>query len=382
MRVAHLGNYKPGSANGVNQTIAALATHLPKHGIDVELWHFTDKVATVQERSVDGIKIIDLPAYSSRWRNTVFMKKATRNFLDEQARHVDLLHLHSVFMPENLWATALDVPYVLTPNGGYSNNVLTGRRRGLKSAWIRLWERDLWRRARLLHAVSPDEATDLAVLSSSTPVTFIPNGIDDDLLEASVPPASHGSYWLYLGRLAIDHKGLDLLLHGYRRAQDILGPKLPPLILAGPDFRNGREQLKDLIGMLDIGGSVSFAGPVYGEEKQKLLSGARCFVHTSRWEGMPFALLEAMALGRPVLITPGTNLCGYVEQYGAGWTVEATPESIGDGLVQVFNSAPDRAQAKAESARSLARNCFAWALLTGQMATAYREVICCEGRRN
>lgn len=41
MHVAHVGDYKPDTSNGVNKTVAALARHTPYHGIQVELWHFT-----------------------------------------------------------------------------------------------------------------------------------------------------------------------------------------------------------------------------------------------------------------------------------------------------------------------------------------------------
>jgi glycosyltransferase involved in cell wall biosynthesis len=126
----------------------------------------------------------------------------------------------------------------------------------------------------------------------------------------------------FLGRLAVDHKGLDVLLEGYARYVKSSGAADSELIIAGPDFRSGRVQLQALTESLLPDGSVRFPGPLFGDDKDALLRSARVFVHTSRWEGMPFAVLEALATGCPVLLTPATNLGDVVQEYGAGVVVE------------------------------------------------------------
>jgi glycosyltransferase involved in cell wall biosynthesis len=65
---------------------------------------------------------------------------------------------------------------------------------------------------------------------------------------------------------------------------------------------------------------------VFGREKEALLDSAFVFVHTSRWEGMPFAVIEALATGCPVLVTPATNLGDYVEGFGAGVVVDGSAQ--------------------------------------------------------
>src|SRR4026208_560962 len=103
MHVAHIGDYKPETTNGVNKTDAALARHTPRHGIQVELWHFTARTKRIQERVVDGVPIFDLPVYSRRWLRTIRLPAPTAHFLQRRRQDVDLLHLHSAFVPENLW---------------------------------------------------------------------------------------------------------------------------------------------------------------------------------------------------------------------------------------------------------------------------------------
>ena len=57
------------------------------------------------------------------------------------------------------------------------------------------------------------------------------------------------------------------------------------------------------------------------------------FVHTSRWEGLPTAVLEAAGLSKPLLISTATNLADYVNRWRCGFVLEKnTPQHIADAL--------------------------------------------------
>ena len=147
------------------------------------------------------------------------------------------------------------------------------------------------------------------------------------------------------------------------------------LVLAGPDFRSGQAELEALATRLLPHGGVRFVGPIFGEEKDALLRTARVFVHTSRWEGMPYAILEALAAGCPALLTPATNLGELVEEYGAGVVVEGTPEGVCDGLARILEAPPERYEAMCRAAWRLASERFTWASVAEQLSVAYRSLI-------
>jgi glycosyltransferase involved in cell wall biosynthesis len=202
----------------------------------------------------------------------------------------------------------------------------------------------------------------------------VANGIDDAVLQRPTAPPSTMSDLVFLGRLAINQKGLDLLMQGYAAA---LGRRsdLPRLVLAGPDFRGGYAQLAATAQALSIADRVHFTGALHGEDKWRALSQARMFVHTSRWEGMPFALLEAMALGRPVLVTPGTNLADSIVRAQAGFVVECEVGAIADAMCAAAAASSEAIDAMGARARSLVKAEFSWSSIAAAMSAAYRDVL-------
>lgn len=133
-------------------------------------------------------------------------------------------------------------------------------------------------------------------------VLTIPNGIDTRPF-SRVPTVRSSSQralrLLYVGRLARE-KGLYETLQALRIAVE-LGTDAR-LVIAG----DGPEAaaLRRYAQALGLASRVSFPGPAFGDDKVGLLAGADVAILPSYSEGLPYALLEAMAAGVPVLATP------------------------------------------------------------------------------
>ncbi len=93
--------------------------------------------------------------------------------------------------------------------------------------------------------------------------------------------------------------------------------------------------------------------PAWGEDKADLFDGHDAFVYMSRWEGLPLAVVEALASGLPVVVTEATNVADLIETYGAGWV------ATGDGTA-ALGASDDELVAAGRSAQELARAEFDW----------------------
>lgn len=133
-------------------------------------------------------------------------------------------------------------------------------------------------------------------------VVVLPNGIDCRPFHAVPTVMSHPKEPLrlvYVGRIARE-KGLYETLQGMRLATE-LGIDVR-LTIGGGGAEEAR--LRRYAQALGIAQRVSFVGPVFGDDKVKLLCAADVMVLASYSEGLPYALLESMAAGIPVIATP------------------------------------------------------------------------------
>jgi len=84
---------------------------------------------------------------------------------------------------------------------------------------------------------------------------------------------------------------------------------------------------------LGVSQTVLFLGAMFGDRKLSIMNDMDVFVHSSRWEGMPMAVLESAALGVPLLLSEATNMGDYVRRYGNGLILsENTPKEIANAM--------------------------------------------------
>lgn len=374
MKIAHFGRYRIDSANGVDRTVAGLARHLSESGNEIELWHASSKAQGVAEDPIArNLTEFRFPRSGPVGALLGREPEAARALVSQRSKGVSLVHCHSVFIPSQV-NLCQDIRRVITPNGGYMPAVLSNRKSILKMLWLALREEQFVRGAAALHAVSKPEASWLSRRFGHPRVRYIPNGVCASqiasALEAAVTTVPRRLF--FLGRLAVAQKGLDLLLAGFARSG--LAAAGFELVIAGEDFRNGADALRAEAAERGIGPAVSFPGKVVGEEKAELFQSPAIFIHTSRWEGMPFALLEALASGKPVFITPETNIADDVLAYDAGWVVAGHEENIASGLSVLASLSPAEYNRKSANALRLVREKYSWDQIAKEMEALYREI--------
>jgi glycosyltransferase involved in cell wall biosynthesis len=123
---------------------------------------------------------------------------------------------------------------------------------------------------------------------------------------------------------------------------------------------------------LGLKDDVRLLGPKYGEEKLRYFLACDVFVHTSRFEGMPMAVLEAMALGRPCLVTPGSNMGEVVRECG-GWECQPTPRSIAETIKSIYGKR-DSLDVIGQRSHELMRLRFTWRKVARQLYQEYTKL--------
>lgn len=151
-----------------------------------------------------------------------------------------------------------------------------------------------------------------------------------------------GFLFLFLGRMDIRQKGLDVLL----RAFSMLPPESSRLALVGPDRVGSRvgdaQQLRELARDLGCEDRVHFVPPQEGERKWPVLRLADAFVHPSRWDGFAASVAEAVACGIPTLISRQMNIAPDLAHGSAALTVDLDPTSLHKGMRSLLEAPEDR----------------------------------------
>jgi len=143
---------------------------------------------------------------------------------------------------------------------------------------------------------STSVANQLACRRPGARVEVIPNGIEDSAFNVQPMPPRH---LLFVGRLDIAQKGLDLLLSIFARVRESLGDQTPPLLIVG----DGRDQpaVKREVYRLGLEGLVKFLGRVDGAAKYALMAEAYAVLMPSRFETFGIVGIESQASYAPIV---------------------------------------------------------------------------------
>lgn len=169
------------------------------------------------------------------------------------------------------------------------------------------------------------------VLNLKSDHLFIPNGINPFFKNKL-----NSKYYLYdgvrkinflfFGRIDIHHKGIDKLIEGI----DLLPKRTKDnIIINFYGYGNSKDE-KYLMEKMKSNSNIKFHGSVFDPtEKNNVFLSSDIFILTSRYEGMPISVLEALSSGLPCLVSTETNVEDIIHNYKCGWVIdENTPKNI------------------------------------------------------
>ena len=168
---------------------------------------------------------------------------------------------------------------------------------------------------------------------------------------ASFPELQGKKLFLFLGRIH-EKKGCDLLIEAF--ANVCAGRPDIRLVMAGPDQEGWMPQLQQMAKGLGISDQVVWPGMLSGDLKWGAFYACDVFCLPSHQENFGIAVVEALACGRPVLISDKVNIWREIEADQAGLVATDSLDGTIDLLQRWLVASPERVA----QMRTAARQCF------------------------
>ena len=312
-----------------------VATRLAQLGIEVTVVGTSPTEPFAREQRDDGVRVLCVRSWPAK-RDYYFAPRLARVIREVDSDLVHLQGYHTAVAPlVMLAALRKRVPYVVTlHSGGHSSRL----RRAIRpvQAWLL---RPLLVRARRLIAVSPFEAGLFArrLRLPAAAFTVIPSGVD--LPPAPPEPRVPGPpLILSIGRVE-SYKGHQRVVE----ALPALNRARPGTHLRIAGSGPYEEQLRRLAERLGVADRLEIA-PVPAhrrDEMAALLSRSWAVAMLSQYESQGLAVHEALALGRPLVISNGSALGELAEHANVRTLPEdADGEAIASVILDLLDAPP------------------------------------------
>ena len=306
MKIALVAPYDFAYPGGVANHVAALERHLTALGHQVMvIAPASQPVTAFGERFIRIGTPRPMPASGSVARITISVRLANKIKETLERERFDIVHLHEPFM---IMLCSAVLRFSRSVNVG-TFHAAEGKP-GYNLAWpISRWI--LSRRARKLqgHIAVSNAARDYHARYVPAEYTVIPNGIDLEHFNPAVSPIPEFSDGklnvLFVGRLE-NRKGLKYLIEAFKKVhQDYPETRL---LVVGPGTRL-RPKYEKMVRDAHLEKDVVFTGGVsYADLPRYYQTADICCAPATGQESFGIVLLEAMALGKPVV---ASNIPGY-----------------------------------------------------------------------
>lgn len=279
----------------------------------------------------------------------------------------DLVHIHSSFGPSFyrkipfIYLSSLKKIPIINHIHGAEFDAFYRNASSRKQKLVR----KVYAKCRMLIALSNEWKDNLELTAEPERITVLENycRIPD------LPNEEKKRQILFLGELG-KRKGCFDIPEIYKRTVEKAGRT--PLVMAGDGELLEVKALFEKKGLLD---EVVFPGWVRGDEKEKLLTESGIFLFPSYYEGMPVAVLEAMAHKMAIVTTNAGGIPRLIKDGVSGYLCEpGDAEQISDALAELLMDGEKRKRF-GEAAYREAEEKYGMASHIERLLAIYRQVL-------
>jgi glycosyltransferase involved in cell wall biosynthesis len=388
MKVLHVIPSVATVRGGPSQAILEMVKALRKNNIDAEIVTTNDNGKDILDVPLrkfinyQQVPVQFFPRFSPSihaLREFAFSRELTI-WLWQNIRNYDLLHIHGIFSYAPSLAMAIarcqKVPYIVRPYGLLCEWSLRQKERK-KKLYLTLLEKANLNHSQSIHFTAIAEQKEASPLNLTASSFVLPLGIytSQSILNAREKLKKHLNIpadepiILFLSRLH-PKKGLNYLIPALGKLSDYRFT----FIIAGSGDPDYETQVKTLVKTHGIEQKTQFAGFVKGEIKDLLIQGADIFALTSHSENFGISVLESLAAGTPVIITPGVALSDIVQQQHLGYVTELNINDIATTILN-FLDHPQESKQMGDCARQFILENYTWDHIASRMISVYENII-------
>lgn len=370
MKVLHVIPSVAERSGGPGQAIIPMCRALQEQGTEVVIATTNAGMKAPITLETTGVyRGIPTLFFPSQWGESFKYSKPLATWLDANVKAFDVVHIHAVFNHACIAAANAcrkhQVPYVVRPLG--TLDPWSMKQKPLRK--FLFWQvagKRMLEGAAAVHYTARAEQFAAEESLGLNHGRVIPLGVETDLLAQTngidlvsrrLSQLTGHPYVLVLSRLH-PKKGLDIFVDAFVSLVRKPDFKDWRLVLAGEGPVEYVEALKQKVSARQANDSVLFPGWLEGDDKAAFLRRASLLALPSHHENFGLCVMESLAAGVPVLVSPHVNLADEIAAAGAGWIASLDQHAIETALAEALGSENERMRrGKAGKTLSLEFSC-------------------------
>jgi len=385
MKILHVVPSLANEFGGPSIAVIGLCRELVRQGEDVTVFTTEADVfgraqtGYAKPSEIDGIKIFYFPMrYMFNYKLSMPLAQA----LKEKLWLFDVVHIHSLFQfsttVASYYCRRYNKPYIITTHG-HLDPFNFRKKPWFKRMYLNLCDARNISNAKAIHFTSEGERRSAVNKFSKVPSVVISLGIspkdyrklpEQGVFRSRYPCLNDKKIILFFGRIHYK-KGLDILANAFVRLAKENADVC--LVMAGPDNENYGSKIKLQLEKGGVLSRVVFTGMLSGENKLALLKDSDIFALPSYTENFALAVVEAMAIGLPVVISDKVNISPEIKEARAGLVIEPDPSQLFFALKRLLQDSRLREEL-VSNAKELVESRFIWEKNAMVLIDLYRSI--------
>ena len=310
-----------------------------------------------------------------------FIKSSMKNYdirtLPTPYNNPDLVVFHSMYLMKHIFIAKklkkYNIPYIIVPRVALTNKAQKKSWLKKKVANLLVFNRYI-KNALAIHFLTENEYCESKKFKFKN-YFIIGNGTEKKEKIKEYDDKQTSKFVItFIGRIEKYHKGLDILVETVKLGKKEFEEYGIEINLYGPDDNNSIKFLEERIKKYDISNTIKINSAVYDKEKEEVLLKSDLFIHTSRMEGHPTSIIEAISYGIPVLVTPGTNMDKEVKENQLGFVANFKAKDIKEKIISAYKSRDKFPEITEKEIRYSEEN-FEWDSIMKKTIDKYKKLL-------